>query len=85
MELKITIDNLYEKYLEEIQIPNEEYLNKSKEYVRLREKFEREVKLNNKQKELLENICDTIFKMEEIMQKQVFIKGYEIAKDLNST
>ncbi len=82
MSFNDTVYSIYTKFEDELLKPNKEYNNKKEEYIKLRNKFENEVNLNQEQIELIDNICDKLVEMEEVLYIQIFRKSFKIAKDL---
>ena len=66
------LTSLYVTYIEEILAPSKEYHKYKDIYCKLRDKLE--PTLNDYDKGQLEEICCSIFDLEESMHKQAFIK-----------
>ena len=74
MGVKRTISKLYDSYKKEILQPSKEYNQYKSRYFKCRDKLE--YRLNEVNQELLENICNSIFDLEQILHKQAFVEGF---------
>ena len=82
MEIEIKIADLYEGIKDKILQQDEDYIAKFKEYGRLTNEFEDELKLTKEQKEKFESIFSIIYNLEDRLNKRAFIYGYKIGQGL---
>ena len=81
-KIKMNSDWLYEQNIDEILSPTMDYTMKLHIFADLKEDFEKKLNLTDADIEILDEVFDAAFALEDTMHKQVFMIGFKMAKDL---
>lgn len=80
--MDISLEDIFERFSDEILQPTQEIQEEMNTYCKILDELTNEEKFTQEQKDKIKKVFDLIFETEYQVQKQCFVKGFEMARKL---